>query len=72
MTSRWLDALRTGEIWGRTHVPDEAPDVAQLARVEIAEPAGEIVGDPDVICIEHEIFEGDMDGEEGRGEEESQ
>jgi len=56
----------------RVHAPDEAPDVAQLVGVKTAEPTGEVVGDSDVVCIEHEVSEGDMDGEEGGGEEEPQ
>lgn len=56
----------------RKDVPDETPNVTQFARVEDAEPTGEIVGDSDVVCIEHEVSEGDMDREEGGGEEEPQ
>lgn len=54
------------------HAPDEAPDFAQLMGVENAEPTGEVVGDSDVVRIEHEVTEGDMDREEGGGEEEPQ
>lgn len=57
---------------GLAHAPDKAPNVAQLVGVKLAEPSGEVVGDSDVVCIEHEVSEGDMDGEEGGGEEEPQ
>ena len=52
--------------------PDEAPDVAQLVGVEICESASEVVSDSDVVRIEHEVSEGDMDGEEGGREKETQ
>lgn len=40
--------------------------------IEFSESAGEIVGDTDVICVNKEIFEGKMEGEEGGGEEETE
>lgn len=41
--------------------PDETPNFAQLVDVEVTEPAGEVVGNSDVVRIEHEVSEGDMD-----------
>lgn len=56
----------------RRRSPYETPDIGELVYVEVLEAVGEVVGDADVVCIEEEILEGDMDGEEGGGEEETE
>lgn len=64
--------MRNGPRRGGEGAPDEAPDVAKIMGVEVCESAGEVVGDSDVVRIEHEVAEGDMDGEERGREEEPQ
>lgn len=49
----------------------ETPDVPKLVDREFPESAGEIVCDPDVVGIYHEIAQGDMNGEERRRKEQT-
>lgn len=50
----------------------ETPDVPKLVDPEFPESTGEIVCDPDVVGIQHEIAQRDMDGEESRRKEQTQ
>jgi hypothetical protein len=49
--------------------PYETPDLPKLVDGEFPESASEVVRDTDVVGIQHEIVQGDMDGEVRRREE---
>lgn len=68
VTRRWLrpERVKRRTLLHRHQLsPYKTPDLPQLARVELAQAAGEVVGDAYVVGIDPEVLEGDVHREEG-------